>query len=319
MSLPYYHDICMHAHVCAVCGLMQDGGAATSAPVCSSWVFVNQSIAKRRMTRPLGDEMVPSVYCANVMVTRVLLIQFIFLARGIYTVLEQPMGSLMQYHPLFQRFLAKTTCYRHSLRMKDYHLPADKATWLYCSHKFVNEVDELKSTMLCEEVAEMTVSRYNAEGKVVIDGGKDLKKSQAYTRAFAWSMCLVWRRHREELEADAAAVRRRARSDARLSGVRVPSRREILQDPEDMQWFTKGCLAQAQLLLTSHTVFVFTRACRRYRNAHARVSIYALVHDEVFEYLGDCIEANVEVPKRTPAAAELEDSGTGHLAKRLRN
>ena len=219
------------------------------APVCSSWVFVNQSIAKRRTTRPLGDPQVPSVYCANVMVTRTLLLQLIFMARGIFTCLEQPAGSLMEHHPLFQRFVRCWAVFRHGVRVRDYHLPAEKATWLYASHNFISEVDMFRSTMVCEEAAEMTRIRFNDLGKRVIDGGKDLKKSQAYTRSFAWSMCLVWRRRREQLQKQARASRREVRAHAAARGVRIATKSEIMQDRADMEWFDMGCLKQVYIYM----------------------------------------------------------------------
>lgn len=166
----------------------QDGHAAMSAPVCSSWVYINQSVARRSTTRPLGDQTNAGVHSANVMVGRVLLLQFIFAARWCFSCVEQPLGSLMQHHPLFQRFLNAVRTYRVSVEMKDFDLPAVKPTWLYASHACVSDVRTFRATSLADQTCEMSRQRIDKLGRRVVDGGADLKKSQAYTRRFAWAM-----------------------------------------------------------------------------------------------------------------------------------
>jgi hypothetical protein len=75
------------------------------APVCSSWVNINQGTAGRSKAFPLGDRRHEYVKGANKMVTRTILLIHLFAALGVCFVLEQPCGSLMQWHPRFQDLL----------------------------------------------------------------------------------------------------------------------------------------------------------------------------------------------------------------------
>ena len=52
-------------------------------------------------------------------------------ARGLFWVLEQPKGSLFQYHPLIQHVLSLIKVSRKHIRMGDYGAPSQKPTWLY--------------------------------------------------------------------------------------------------------------------------------------------------------------------------------------------
>ena len=77
----------------------------------------------------------------------------------------------MQHHPHFQRFLAAVILHRHSTEMGGFGMSARKPTWLYSSHAFISEIEKYRVTSLPEASAEMTVHRYNALGRLVIDGG----------------------------------------------------------------------------------------------------------------------------------------------------
>ena len=78
------------------------GGGKLSAPVCSTWVFMSRGSTGRSKNLPLGDRTRSCVRNANIMVARVVLIIWLCSALGIYFILEQPMHSLMEMHPLFQ-------------------------------------------------------------------------------------------------------------------------------------------------------------------------------------------------------------------------
>ncbi len=66
------------------------------APVCSSWVWINSGTARRSSHNPLGDRTKSSVRSANRMVSRTILLLWIFMSTGTYFILEQPRGSCMQ-------------------------------------------------------------------------------------------------------------------------------------------------------------------------------------------------------------------------------
>ena len=75
------------------------------APVCSSWVNINQGKAGRSKAFPLGNRGHEYIRGANKMVARAILLVHLFVALGVCFVLEQPCGSLMQCHPRFQDLL----------------------------------------------------------------------------------------------------------------------------------------------------------------------------------------------------------------------
>lgn len=103
------------------------GACSLSAPVCSSWVKINVGTSGRSKTRPLGNAQYPSVATANRMMSRVVLLCCIFDALGIWWLVEQPMGSLMQWHPRWQWLMSVRAVYRLSFRMRTFGAATDKA------------------------------------------------------------------------------------------------------------------------------------------------------------------------------------------------
>ena len=197
-----------------------DAGAATSAPVCSSFVFMNSAVAKRCHGFPLGDVEVPSVAAANIMVARVLLLHWIFMSRMIFCVLEQPSSSWMQYHVQFQDLLGNFALWRHSICMKDFEAPSLKPSWLYSSHSYISHVDRFHGTMVAEPVTLAQTCIDAKTGKKCVNGTKDLKASQAYTRQFAWALLQAYRQNKANILEVAHAVRSRTLDELREKGPR---------------------------------------------------------------------------------------------------
>lgn len=65
------------------------------------------------------------------MVARCCLLVFLAAARGIWWVLEQPRGSLLQYHPAFQLLSSMLKVYRKHIKMGNFGSLTEKGTWLY--------------------------------------------------------------------------------------------------------------------------------------------------------------------------------------------
>ena len=61
---------------------LKEGGAATLAPVCSNWVFLNRGTSGRSVHNPLGNEKYAYIRNANEMISRVCIIAWILIARG---------------------------------------------------------------------------------------------------------------------------------------------------------------------------------------------------------------------------------------------
>ena len=83
------------------------------------------------MAEPLGDDSVNCVAIGNVMVARCVLIILLAASRGIFWVLEQPRGSLLEMHPAFQLLMRKLRVWRKALNMAAFGGESEKPTWLY--------------------------------------------------------------------------------------------------------------------------------------------------------------------------------------------
>lgn len=65
------------------------------------------------------------------MVARCCLLILLAASRGIWWILEQPRGSLLEQHPAFQLLMRKIRIFRKHIRMSDFGGLTDKGTWLY--------------------------------------------------------------------------------------------------------------------------------------------------------------------------------------------
>ena len=140
----------------------------TLAPVCSTWVFMclallsiqhfmfcfveeipksgavaiyfqmispprSRGSTHRSMGRPLGKEDAPSVSAGNLMVARVALLLFLCSCKGLWWVVEQPRGSLLEFHPMMQQVFKRIRTWRQHVKMADFAADTEKGTWLYSS------------------------------------------------------------------------------------------------------------------------------------------------------------------------------------------
>ncbi|CAK9096088.1 Uncharacterized protein SCF082_LOCUS45127 [Durusdinium trenchii] len=84
---------------------LKPGSGHFTAPVCSTWVFMSRGSTGRRKDNPLGSEHYDSVNQANIMVGRVCVLLLLAAAKSIFWILEQPINSLMEHHPIFQALM----------------------------------------------------------------------------------------------------------------------------------------------------------------------------------------------------------------------
>lgn len=111
-----------------------------------SWVFNRRSISlnlsidlrargstQRSEALPMGDARSSAVHTGNVMVARCCLLILLAAARGVWIILEQPKGSLLQYHPAFVRVTKLIRMWRKFVKMGDFGAMSEKGTWLYSS------------------------------------------------------------------------------------------------------------------------------------------------------------------------------------------
>ncbi len=80
---------------------------------------------------PLGDCTSEAVRGGDTMVARCCILIFLAAARGIFWVVEQPRGSLLDQHPCFQRTMQVIDMWRKHIKMINYGAGTETATWLY--------------------------------------------------------------------------------------------------------------------------------------------------------------------------------------------
>lgn len=90
----------------------------------------------RTKAKPLGWEQYDCVKNANIMVTRVIILLILCEAKKIFWMMEQPVNSLLQEHPMFQKFLAfrGVSVRRMSTSMIWFGGKSRKPTWIYASY-----------------------------------------------------------------------------------------------------------------------------------------------------------------------------------------
>ena len=87
----------------------------------------------RSKERPLGRPDSESVRMGNLLRARALILVLLCASKGCFWVLEQPMSSVMEWHPLFQRMLKLLVVRKLLIKMANYGGPTEKKTWLYSS------------------------------------------------------------------------------------------------------------------------------------------------------------------------------------------
>ena len=94
---------------------------------------------QRSKSRPLGTN-TGATLGGNIMASRCAILLCVAFARGLFWVLEQPKGSLFQYHPSMQTVFRLRKCFKHHLNMFHYGAESMKGTWLYSGQLFYKGV-----------------------------------------------------------------------------------------------------------------------------------------------------------------------------------
>lgn len=105
--------------------------------------FRSRGSTFRSRERPLGRPDSEAVKLGNLLCVRALILIILCSSKGIWWVLEQPMTSVMEWHPMFQRALKLLGMRKLMVSMGRFGGPTDKKTLLYSSSL---SVLELRST-----------------------------------------------------------------------------------------------------------------------------------------------------------------------------
>ncbi|CAL1153538.1 unnamed protein product [Cladocopium goreaui] len=180
------------------------GGGCTLAPVCSSWVFVSRGSTHRTKASPLGSRK-GSTEVGNIMAARVAILLLIAASRGIFWILEQPKGSLFEFHPQIQAVFTLLRCYRKHIHMRDFGAGSQKPTWLYSGHRYVDDINSFKPPRLPQARKTALVDHYvDSKGVKRIKGSKAMKSSQSYPRQFGTAVARLRTRYLTRVKKDAS-------------------------------------------------------------------------------------------------------------------
>ncbi len=155
------------------------------------------------------------------MVSRLILLIFIYTIRGVLWFVEQPAGSLMEHHPKFIWLGTIVPIYRIRLKMGEFGAPTEKPTLLFSNNKAaLNRILDYKTRKWNRAMkTHGLVSNYiDANGVKRVSGDmKNLKKSQAYPRGFGEAVAKVY----EEFRGDMIKSARTLASDAEAVDVNL--------------------------------------------------------------------------------------------------
>ena len=172
------------------------------APVCSSWLNINAGTSGRSWAFPMGNWRIHSyVHEANVMVSRVALHCILMSALGIPFFVEQPKGSMMEAHPRFKWIIKLLGLFRVYIAMWRFGHKSCKGSWLYSPFPWLKDLNRYSTSTeyVRDKSYEMTVQYVDKHGVKRYKGGRHLKSSQAYTRAFADACQQVAELHANDL------------------------------------------------------------------------------------------------------------------------
>ena len=100
-------------------------------PLSCSVCLRSRGSTHRSKTNPLGRKDSKACVDGNILTARTLILLTLAAAKCCFWVLEQPMTSVMEYHPLFQKALRMLNMRRMSISMSHYGAPTPKRTILY--------------------------------------------------------------------------------------------------------------------------------------------------------------------------------------------
>ena len=67
------------------------------------------------------------------MAVRTCILLYLAAAKCVWSIFEQPKGSLFEFHPRMQELFGTLSMHRKHIRMCNYGAPTEKPTWLYSS------------------------------------------------------------------------------------------------------------------------------------------------------------------------------------------
>ena len=176
---------------------LKSTGLLWLAPVCSSWIWMNLGTSKRNKIAIFGDQTHNYVRAANLQVARVCLLLEWACAMGQHWGLEQPISSLLEFHPRFQDLLAKYIIHIFTVELGAYGADSLKRIKVYTNVAWLAELGERVvprgSTFL--KAGTVAIKYLDTNGDLKVKGGPDLRATQAYPAQFGMSIARLYARN----------------------------------------------------------------------------------------------------------------------------
>lgn len=138
-----------------------------------------------------------AVAYANAMVSMCALMRLWAWCAGCYTILEQPLGSLMGLHPRIRQLQIMIPSFKHfTTHMGAFGGPVPKPTNLYCDAPYAYKL--IRTPMLADK------ARFHKENLEMmkrdpitgaLSGGKDMKGSQEYPQGYGEAVASSYKNH----------------------------------------------------------------------------------------------------------------------------
>ncbi|CAL1128084.1 unnamed protein product [Cladocopium goreaui] len=183
---------------------LRPGGSMWAAPVCST----SRGSTGRSSSNPMGHGK-GTTYLHNLMVGRVAVLLLIAAAKAIWWKLEQPKGSLLEGHLLFQALLRllqklKVKITRVSTSLCWFGADTVKPLWVYSSKPEAVEVNDFANkTLVPPKKTKLVIHYKDSKGQPRIKGGPGLKLSQSYPLRFGVAFAKVRSRHQKKHRSEA--------------------------------------------------------------------------------------------------------------------
>ena len=164
------------------------------------------------------------------MVSRMILILVMFDSMGIFWIVEQPRGSMMQHWSRFEWFINTRNVYRHKIHMVNYGGESKKPTWLYSNMWWIQCIEQYQpASLTVRPKAEVLATTYlDRKGVKKCNGNQDTKGSQAYPIGFGYAVCELAEAFKHEMITASNAAEAQAR-DSKTKHAFSPS--EAYTDP----------------------------------------------------------------------------------------
>jgi len=194
------------------------GGVLWAAPPCSTWVFLSRHSTGRGRDPSGNWQTSDYIASQNALVCRLLLLARLCIARGVYYIIEQPRSSCMFKYGPFAEFLKKHPATSVCTEMGAFGMMAEKDMNLIGTAPYLPMLErrltteqrkELRSNSKRKQTSVVTV---RADGTKNVQGGRDLKSTQAYPIGFGCAHALAFKAYDDSAAAvdeDAPPAKRR--------------------------------------------------------------------------------------------------------------